>query len=431
MTGVYGLYALAMPLVWLVFVVARRLREHVARRRRAASATAGGEPVSLHPVIDPARCIGCGACANACPEGRILALIDGKAELVDPSACIGHGACKNACPADAIDLVFGTARRGVDIPVLAPNFETTVPGVFVAGELGGMGLIANAVEQGRRAIDAIATRPPIRDAGAYDVVIVGAGPAGLAATLAAKEKNLRALTLEQGTLGGTVARYPRRKIVMTRPATLPLYGRVRLRRVRKERLLDLWRSVVARTGISIRENTPVVRIDPHPHGFDVVTADGVVRTGAVLLATGRRGTPRRLGIPGESLPHVHDTLAAPSRWRGRAVLVIGGGDSAVETALSLARHRAESVTLACRGPAPTRARPALRAALDAAVSAGRVTLLAETVVRSIAHDRVMLACRGQPRVAAIDAVFVCVGGDLPTALLAGAGVAVETRYGKA
>ena len=137
------------------------------------------EPQSLHPVIDPLRCIGSGSCARACPE-EAIGIINGKAVLTNGAACIGHGACLTACPVEAIKLVFGTEKRGVDIPNVRPNFETNVPGIFIAGELGGMGLIRKAAEQGRQAINSIRARK-VDAAADYDVVIVGGGPAGISA----------------------------------------------------------------------------------------------------------------------------------------------------------------------------------------------------------------------------------------------------------
>ena len=301
-TNGYETYALALAALWLLFGLARKLRERAsaARQRRAIEASSS-EPVSLHPIINPTTCIGCGACTHACPEGKIIGMIGGKAQLLDPAACIGHGACQKACPVGAIELVFGTARRGVDIPLVSPTFESNVPGLYIAGELGGMGLIANAIEQGRQAMEAIARRDLPRLPEIYDVVIVGGGPAGIAASLTAKQKGLRFLTLEQDTLGGTVARYPRAKLVMTRPATLPLYGKVRMRRVRKERLLALWQSVLHKTQLEIHQGVRVERITPTEAGFEVATSAGLAKSSTVLLATGRRGSPRRLGAPGEEL----------------------------------------------------------------------------------------------------------------------------------
>ena len=149
-----GVYFLVIGVIWAAYIGLRSRAEARGRAKKAASAEAGlQEPASLHPKIDPSKCVGCGACVHACPEGDILGLINGKAELLEPSHCIGHGACKSACPGDAITLVFGTEKRGVDIPDVGPDFQTNVPGIFIAGELGGMGLIRNAIEQGRQAIE--------------------------------------------------------------------------------------------------------------------------------------------------------------------------------------------------------------------------------------------------------------------------------------
>jgi len=148
------------------------------------------EPASLHPVIDENLCVGCGTCAAACPEGNVLGLISDKIHLINPTHCIGHGACKAACPMDAITLVFGTARRGVDIPVLKPDFETSVPGIYIAGELGGMGLIRNAISQGKQAMDTIIEQAKQIQGPPIDVLIIGAGPAGFSASLRAMEAGL-------------------------------------------------------------------------------------------------------------------------------------------------------------------------------------------------------------------------------------------------
>jgi thioredoxin reductase/Pyruvate/2-oxoacid:ferredoxin oxidoreductase delta subunit len=427
--AVYGaLFALVM--LTYLGLRGRSERRSVSIRRDAVSAGLT-EPSSLHPLIDPGVCIGCGACVHACPETNVLGLIGGKAELVEPTHCIGHGACHAACPTGAITLVFGTASRGVDIPVVHPNFETNVPGLFIAGELGGMGLIRNAVEQARQAIESIKALDGIGRSNGLDVVIVGAGPAGISATLAAKARKLRSVTVEQDSLGGTVAHYPRGKVVMTAPVTLPLVGKVKFTETSKEALLKFWSKVVAQTGLKINFGERVERIDRDGGGFAVKTTRATYRSRAVLLAIGRRGTPRKLGVPGEDLPKVVYRLIDPEQYRGQHVLVVGGGDSALEAAASLAEERGTKVTLSYRSDAFGRAKPKNRQRVEAAAASGRATVLLKSEVKRVAEQSVELELDGRPVTIRNDAVIVCAGGILPTEFLKGIGIAVETKYGTA
>jgi thioredoxin reductase/NAD-dependent dihydropyrimidine dehydrogenase PreA subunit len=374
-------------------------------------------------------CIGSGSCARVCPE-QALGVIAGKAELVNPSACIGHGACAAACPVAAIKLVFGSERRGVDIPLVKPDFETNVPGIYIAGELGGMGLIRKASEQGRQAMASIAKRA--RTAAPLDVVIVGAGPAGIAAGLGAIEHRLRYRLIEQETdLGGAIFHYPRQKIAMTAPVDLPVVGRVKFEEVSKETLLAFWQDIVRRAGLEIEFGARMERVERAGGAYDVVTTNGVHRCGAVLLAIGRRGTPRKLGVPGEELPKVVYRLIEAEQYRGQRVLVVGGGDSAVEAALACAKEPGTKVTVAYRGDAFSRVRPQNRERLDAARANGRVDVRLGTDVRQILPDRVLLAAGGGETALDNDAVIVQAGGELPTRLLRDLGVTVETKYGTA
>jgi thioredoxin reductase len=423
-------YVSALLLVWVPYGLRRKRRDARNRAVLEDSLQAGlMEPASLHPQIDKSICAGCGSCVAACPERDVLGLIDGKSLLITPSNCIGHGACKDACPADAITLVLGTETRGVEIPVLTSDFQTNVPGIFVAGELGGMGLIRNAIEQGRQAIESVRALNGIGEGEQLDVVIVGAGPAGFSASLAAMERGLRAVTIEQETLGGTVAHYPRGKIVMTAPVHLPLYGMMKLRETTKEALLGLWQDVERKTGVRIRYGERVEGIERTQTGFTVRSSNGVYRARAVVLAIGRRGTPRKLGVPGEEHEKVVFRLIDPEQYRGRKVLVVGGGDSALEAATGVAEQPGTSVSIAYRGEAFCRAKAKNRRRLEAAATDGRVRLLLGSTVREVSPSHVQIESGNERIALENDALIVCAGGILPTGFLEAIGVEVETKRG--
>jgi len=426
------MYFAPMLIIWVLYLRHRNVRQERAIALRTAARRDGlTEPPSLHPVIDPLRCIGCGSCVSACPERSVLGVIQRKAELIDPTACVGHGACKVACPEDAITLVFGTEMRGVDIPLVNPNFETNVPGIFIAGELGGMGLIRNSVEQGRQAMASIAKLRGSGHSQGLDVVIVGAGPAGFAASLAALEGKLRFVTLEQDSVGGTVAHFPRGKVVMTAPMNLPLFGKVKLSETRKEALLELWQDVQSKTGLKINEGERVEEIHKSGDGYTVKTSRGSYQTRAILLAIGRRGTPRRLGVPGEELSKVVYRLIDPEQYRGGHVLVVGGGDSALEAASSIAAEPDTTVTLSYRAEAFSRSKDKNRQKVQAAAAAGRLRVMLQSEVREITPDGVKLDHKGQRVDLPNNAVIVCAGGVLPTAFLKTIGIEVETKFGTA
>lgn len=430
--AVFSLYLLPLAFIIAVYHFLRRREETKALAIKEEAIQAGlHEPMSLHPVIDASLCVGCKACIGACPEGDIIGLINNKAQLIEPANCIGHGACKAACPRGAISLVFGTATRGVDLPTVGPDFQSNVPGLYIAGELGGMGLIRNAIEQGRQAMAQISARGQGQNGNVLDVVIVGAGPAGLSASLAALEAGLRFVTLEQDSLGGTVAHFPRGKLVMTAPAFLPLIGEMKFKEVGKEELIEFWQQAVVRTGLRINTQERVETITPVPPGFAITTTRGTYVARSVLLAIGRRGTPRRLGVPGEDLPKVVYRLIDPSEHRGKHVLVVGGGDSALEAAASLAEEPGTRVTLSYRSNAFARAKTKNRKRIERACATKQLEVMLSSTVTRIGKDRVELMYQGQPSIRRNDLVIVCAGGVMPTEFLKSAGIGIETKYGTA
>jgi len=416
-----------LPLYWHL---RRRTRRSASHQAVFHDASAAGltEPPSLHPVLDLTRCMGSGACAAACPE-QALGVIDGKGVLINPTHCIGHGACATACPVGAIRLVFGTAKRGIDIPEVGPDFATNIPGIFIAGELGGMGLIRNATRQGVQAVENIARRP--RGEAAFDLVIVGAGPAGIAASLAAERAGLRYVTIEQeDSLGGTTYHYPRNKLVMTAPMDLPLIGEIRVREITKEELMTVWQEVLEKARPNIRFGERMEEITQAGDVFDLRSSGGSYRTTNVLLAIGRRGTPRKLGVPGEEQAKVVYRLIDATQYRGQRILVVGGGDSALEAALDLAAEPGTRVTLSYRGQAFDRVKPKNRERLAEAIANRKIDqLLASQTLRI---DRESVSLQQQEGLLELpnDAVIVCAGGELPGAMLRKLGIQVNTHYGE-
>jgi len=429
-----AIYCLPLLVILIAYISRQRRIDQRSRRAHEDTVAAGlTEPASLHPIIDPSRCLGCGACVKVCPEQphhEVLGLIDGKAVLIGPTDCIGHGACKTACPFDAITLVLGTERRGIDIPVLKPNFESNVPGIYVAGELGGMGLIKNALVQGQQALEAI-VKAGVRRPGALDVLIVGAGPAGLAASLSAKKLGLSYQTLEQDALGGAVFQYPRGKLVMTAPVELPIVGKVQFRNTSKEELLKFWTQTCDHNGLKIRYKERVESIERKDGAFHVRGTNAQYVASAVLLAIGRRGTPRKLGVHGEELPKVVYRLIDPEQYRGRQVVVVGGGDSALEAAASIAELGDTSVILSYRGEAFQRAKQRNRQRVEVAAAGEGLKVLLNSRVREIRPEDVVLSLPDKELKVSNDAIIVSAGGILPNDFLRSIGIEVETKYGTA
>jgi thioredoxin reductase/NAD-dependent dihydropyrimidine dehydrogenase PreA subunit len=412
---------------------ARKREEEVLATLEDMAALGEVVPDTIHPVIDLDRCIGSGACVRACPEKFVIGIVAGQAKLVNQLACIGHSACVTACPVTAIKLVFGSSERGVELPLLDANFQTARAGVYVIGELSGIGLIRNAVRQGRQAADHVASGVRRGGANAYDAVVVGAGPSGVSATLRLMELGLRVVLIDRDKVGGTIMHYPRAKVVMTGALELAMVGSVKRRTMSKEDLVALWQAIMEKHGLPVKTGVLVQGLKEERDGlWSLETSAGPVHAANVLLAVGRRGTPRKLDVPGEEQPKVHYTLIEPDPFATKHVLVVGGGNSAVETALALADfNRCASVAISYRRDAFARCRTENRRRIDQAIQVGKVRALLPSQIVSIRERDVVLAGAREEMSIANDAVIVQIGGTTPAELLQTFGIPVVTKRGEA
>jgi thioredoxin reductase len=412
-----------------------RMARGVAAREQALSQ--GSAKAQLrHPVIDLSRCLGCATCVSACPEDGVLEVVHGQAMVVHGARCVGVSACERECPVGAITVTLADADVRRDVPVLTDGLESPeVPGLFLAGEVTAQALIRTAVEHGVGVAAEVARRAqsaPAR-AGELDLVIVGAGPAGLACALEAKRRGLSYLLLDQASeVGGTVAKYPRRKLVLTQPVELPLHGRLRRTSYTKEELIELWHQIAREQELSFSPGEIFEGLErDEGGGFTVVTTRSRRRARQVCLALGRRGVPRRLGVPGEDLAKVSYGLLDAQGYTDRRLLVVGGGDSAVETALALAEQPGNEVTLSYRKQAFFRLRERNRERLESARAEGRLQIVHHSEVRAIEPGRVALDVHdtdgslASTRWIDNDEVFVMIGGQAPLELLARAGVSFD------
>ncbi len=426
---IYGIVGFLCTLI--IYIYIRKLKiesKDVGQKIEIAKEAGVHEPVSLYPYIDEDNCIKSGACVIACPEKEIIGIRNGRATLINASRCIGHGACFHACPVEAISLKIGTEKRGVDLPHVNQNFETNVQGMFIAGELGGMGLIKNSVEQGKQAAECIFETVEKGHRADYDLVIIGAGPAGISASLQAKKMGLNVVTLEQYTLGGTVYNFPRAKIVMTSPMDLPGHGKVKLFQTSKTELLELWHEALDNNNIKIVENAKVEQIGKKDGQFLITTLRGeTFFTHRVLLAIGRRGTPRKLDVPGEQLEKVAYKLLEPELLTGKNIMVVGGGDSAIESALLLADEN--NVILSYRSEKFNRIKPLNAQNISNAMDTGKLKVIFESNVKEITEKHVHLTLKdGLTLTLENDLVYIFAGGELPTQFLQKAGIEISKRF---
>ena len=427
------LVAFIVAVVVTMFFVRGYLKNLKIREAQAREAAEKGKlfsegPRSQHPHIDTNNCIGCGGCTSVCPEGDVLAMMGGKAVIVNGYKCIGHSLCAEACPVGAITMVMASPSMSADMPYLTAEYETSIPNLFIVGELGGLALIKNAVNQGRTCVDTVASRLKSRASaravpGVYDVLIIGAGPAGISASLRAIENKLHYITLERDEVGGTVAKYPRQKLVMTSPVEFPMYGKFKKTELSKENLLAFWDMVLNRADFNVSTGEKVEDIKKGEDGtFTVLTSNNQYRAQAVVLALGRAGEPRKLGVKGEELPKVMYRLIEADHYINKRILVVGGGDSAVEAAMGLAHQSGNQVTLSYRQERFSRIKERNAKRIEDCMRAGKVKVLFNSSPMQFKPDCVVLDVKGEPREIPNDFVWIFAGGTPPNDFLKKIGV---------
>ncbi len=427
------LIGIAILLAFLIpYIRGMKKREARTRLRLAETqATGQDKPLMQHPILNQSVCIGCGICVASCPEGDVLGLINGKATIIHGSHCVGHGLCAENCPVGAIEIGLGDISHREDIPKLSENFESNISGIYIIGELSGLALIRNAIEHGIKAIDHI--HQHIGNAGdcEFDVGIVGAGPAGLSAALHARELGLRYVVIDQDNPGGTILQYPRRKLTLVQPVRLPLFGELNKLEYTKEELLDIWQEVIEKHKINLRTHHKLLGVDKNNGCFILKTSGNDILVKKVILSLGRRGTPRKLGVPGEEMGKVMYKLMDAETYRDKKILVVGGGDSAIEAAIGLAGQPGNQVTISYRKPHFFRLKARNETNIERAINEKKLTVLFNSNVKEIRSDKVVLEQDGKCIELDNDFVFIFAGGELPFPLLNSIGIAfgkkIETR----
>ncbi len=328
----------------------------------------------------------------------------------------------------------GPSRR----PQLSAKFESNIPGLFVVGDLAGAPVIKLAMEQGYNVIEHIASLPqPTAPEGVseddflVDILVIGAGAAGLNAALAARDRGLSCILLEKAKVANTIENFPEGKWVYAEPDSTVPKGKLWLDGARKEDLIERWHQIVDDNEIDVRVEEPLTAVDKVDGLFTATTPKQSYRARWIVLATGQRGYPRKLDVEGEDQEHVYHRLYSPRHYKDEDILVIGGGNSAIEAALTLCEQN--RVVLSYRSAEFSRLFKDNREALDRAVAVGDIRVLFNSNVKSFGTDQATLAVAAQgedPREEEVPMqhAFVLVGSEVPVRFLKSLGIKLENEW---
>lgn len=381
------------------------------------------EGKKLHPVINSSICVGCATCVLSCTEKDALYLIDGKSTLVNPFACKSHGECERQCPTGALQLVEYGKRLKINVPSIDEHFQSNRKGIYIVGALSGAGLIKEAINQGRAAVNHI-----MRDVFPENlprVAVIGAGPAGLSAFLSCRKFGLPSFCLEKENTANTIRNFPKKKILMAEPVDMPIYGPLWVGDTTREKLLEAWDSILEKTGVNITTGAQLEDIQGSDGDFKVMASGKQYGCQKVILALGNRGVPRKLGVPGEDGPNVYYNLLDAAEFNGCTATITGAGDSALEAALSLVRQQCR-IRIVVRGDGFPRAKAKNRTRILQAIEDNEITAFFNSRITTIEAGTVSIAgpASRPPQQLPNDHVFIMIGGELPVQLLEKIGIAV-------
>ncbi len=331
-----------------------------------------------------------------------------------------------------LENLFETANGPSRRPILSKNLESNIPGLFIVGDLAGAPVIKLAMEQGYNVIEYIAGLPKPKGAtgDVLDVLVIGAGAAGLNAALAAKEKGMSVLVLEKEKIANTIENFPEGKWVYAEPDTVPPKGKLWLDGAQKEDLINRWHQIVEENHLPVHTDEPALIIEKENEIFHITTPKGTYQSCRVILATGQRGNPRKLGVPGEEREFVYHRLYSPRKYKNEQILVVGGGNSAVEAALTLSEQN--KVVLSYRGSEFRRIFKDNERQLNRAIAAGRIEVVFHSTVKEFGDRRAILTIdRGghrEEREVPADHAFVLIGAELPVKFLKSIGIKLENEW---